>query len=29
MQATMKDFGNSALKNKPDFLLQIIESEKF
>lgn len=24
MQATMKDFGNSALKNKPDFLLQII-----
>ncbi|WP_260122702.1 MBL fold metallo-hydrolase [Elizabethkingia anophelis] len=24
MQATMKDFGNSALKNKPDFLLEII-----
>lgn len=24
MQATMKDFGNSALKNKPDFLLQVI-----
>ncbi len=24
MQATIKDFGNSALKNKPDFLLEII-----
>ena len=24
MQATMEDFGNSVLKNKPDFLLQII-----
>ncbi|OPB95374.1 MBL fold metallo-hydrolase [Elizabethkingia occulta] len=24
MQATIKDFANSALKNKPDFLLQII-----
>ncbi|PUB27540.1 metallo-beta-lactamase superfamily protein [Elizabethkingia sp. YR214] len=25
MQATIKDFANSALKNKPDFLSQIIE----